>query len=84
MIRIKTPPSLAAATLRLVGVRTSRDHASGSTSSLSVSTNVADMDLVRIVASLFKVSESAVQQEIDQMKSILGTDKAALTEGAST
>ncbi|KAK0421612.1 hypothetical protein EV421DRAFT_1742084 [Armillaria borealis] len=38
------------------------------------------MDLVRIVAGLFKVSESAVQQEIDQMKSILGTDKAALTD----
>ncbi|PBK71924.1 hypothetical protein ARMSODRAFT_954745 [Armillaria solidipes] len=56
---------------------TSRDR--DSTSSLSVSTNIADMDLVRIVAGLFKVSDSAVQQEIDQMKSIC-TDKAALTD----
>ncbi|SJL11228.1 uncharacterized protein ARMOST_14631 [Armillaria ostoyae] len=37
------------------------------------------MGLVRIVAGLFKVSESAVQQEIDQMKSI-DTDKAVLTD----
>ncbi|PBK71929.1 hypothetical protein ARMSODRAFT_973471 [Armillaria solidipes] len=45
----------------------------------SLSTNVADMGLVRIVAGLFKVSESAVQQEIDQMKSI-DTDKAVLMD----
>ncbi|KAL0952399.1 hypothetical protein HGRIS_006675 [Hohenbuehelia grisea] len=45
----------------------------------SVSGNVADMQLVRIVAALFKLPEQAVQQEVDQIKSFC-TEKAALTD----
>lgn len=43
------------------------------------SVSVADMDLVRIVAALFKIPESAAQEEIDNLRGIC-TEKAALTD----
>ncbi|KAJ6478601.1 hypothetical protein C8R47DRAFT_983974 [Mycena vitilis] len=45
----------------------------------SVSGSVADMDLVRVVAALFRIPESEAQQEIDGLRSIC-TEKAALTD----
>ncbi|KAF7373517.1 hypothetical protein MSAN_00562100 [Mycena sanguinolenta] len=41
--------------------------------------NVADMDLVCVVAALFRIPESEVQKEIDGLKSVC-TAKAALTD----
>jgi hypothetical protein len=59
---------------------TSRDRDRDSWVSVAtVSSNVADMELVRVVAALFRVPESEVQKEIDGMKSIC-TEKAALTD----
>lgn len=43
---------------------TTKDHVGSPT----ISRSISDMSLVRIVARLFKVPESAVQQEVDQMK----------------
>ncbi|KAF9021669.1 hypothetical protein BDZ89DRAFT_1071208 [Hymenopellis radicata] len=43
------------------------------------STNVADMDLVRILAAVFKIPDSTAQQEIDNLKGVC-TEKAALTD----
>ncbi|KAL1739300.1 hypothetical protein HDZ31DRAFT_24188, partial [Schizophyllum fasciatum] len=44
-----------------------------------ISQSVNDMDLVRTVASVFKVPESAVQKEVDKLRSTC-TEKAALTD----
>ena len=44
-----------------------------------ISQSVGDMDLVKTVASVFKVPESAVQKEVDKLRSIC-TEKAALTD----
>ncbi|KAJ6524576.1 hypothetical protein B0H19DRAFT_972064 [Mycena capillaripes] len=45
----------------------------------SVSGSVADMELVRVVAALFRIPESEAQKEIDGLRSIC-TEKAALTD----
>jgi hypothetical protein len=45
----------------------------------TVSSNVADMELVGVVAALFRIPESEVQKEIDGLRSIC-TEKAALTD----
>ncbi|KAJ7887938.1 hypothetical protein B0H13DRAFT_2198405, partial [Mycena leptocephala] len=45
----------------------------------AVSSRVADMELVRVVASLFRIPESEVQREIDGLRRIC-TQKAALTD----
>lgn len=45
---------------------TTRDR--DSTASLVISGSVSDMALVRTVASLFKISESAVQKEVDSLR----------------
>ncbi|KAJ7054762.1 hypothetical protein C8F01DRAFT_1148844 [Mycena amicta] len=45
----------------------------------TVSANVNDMDLVRMVAALFRVPESEVQKEVDTLKGVC-TPKAALTD----
>lgn len=45
----------------------------------AVSGNVADMELVRVVAALFRIPESEVQKQIDGLRSIC-TEKAALTD----
>ncbi|TRM60034.1 hypothetical protein BD626DRAFT_549942 [Schizophyllum amplum] len=44
-----------------------------------ISASINDMDLVRTVAALFKVPESAVQKEVDKLREIC-TEKAALTD----
>ncbi|KAF9265151.1 hypothetical protein L218DRAFT_957844 [Marasmius fiardii PR-910] len=46
---------------------------------LMISGNVADMELVRIVAVLFKVSDSVAQKEVDALRTTC-TEKAALTD----
>lgn len=55
---------------------TSRDRNPGSP---VISGSVADMELVRVVAALFKVPESAVQKEVDNMRKFC-TEKAALMD----
>ncbi|KAF7307798.1 hypothetical protein MKEN_01139900 [Mycena kentingensis (nom. inval.)] len=45
----------------------------------TVSSNVADMDLVRVVAALFRIPESEAQREVDGLKGVC-TPKAALTD----
>ncbi|KAJ8074784.1 hypothetical protein PM082_019109 [Marasmius tenuissimus] len=50
-----------------------------STSSLSISGSIGDMELVRTVALLFKVSDSVVQQEVDVLRPTC-TEKAALVD----
>ncbi|KAF9074643.1 hypothetical protein BDP27DRAFT_1416051 [Rhodocollybia butyracea] len=56
---------------------TSRDR--DSVASMSISGSVSDMTLVKTVASLFKLSESSVQKEVDQLRATC-TEKAALTD----
>lgn len=56
---------------------TSRDR--DSLQSPTVSGHVGDMALVRTVAALFKIPESALQQEIDKLRQFC-TEKAALTD----
>ncbi|KAG7087446.1 hypothetical protein E1B28_013412 [Marasmius oreades] len=46
---------------------------------LMISGNVADMELVKSVAVLFKVSDSVVQKEVDALRTTC-TEKAALTD----
>ncbi|KAF8124264.1 hypothetical protein K438DRAFT_1649950 [Mycena galopus ATCC 62051] len=58
---------------------TSRDRDSWVSVVPTVSSSVADMDLVRVVAALFRIPESEAQKEIDGLKSIC-TAKAALTD----
>ncbi|TFK48247.1 hypothetical protein OE88DRAFT_562689 [Heliocybe sulcata] len=58
---------------------TSRDRDSTSLQSPTVSGNIADMALVRTVATLFKIPEPAVQQEVDTLRAIC-TEKAALQD----
>jgi len=41
-----------------------------SSSSLTISGSVSDMPLVRTVSALFKLSENAVQKEVDQMRTL--------------
>ncbi|THU97847.1 hypothetical protein K435DRAFT_828529 [Dendrothele bispora CBS 962.96] len=50
-----------------------------SSSSFTISGSVSDMPLVRSVAALFKLSENAVQKEVDQMRTLC-TEKAALND----
>ncbi|KAE9403735.1 hypothetical protein BT96DRAFT_955844 [Gymnopus androsaceus JB14] len=54
---------------------TSRDR--DSTASLVISGNISDMALVKTVASLFKISESAVQKEVDSLRATC-TEKTCL------
>ncbi|PPQ75663.1 hypothetical protein CVT26_001891 [Gymnopilus dilepis] len=46
----------------------------------SISSNVQDMHLVRVVANLFKVPESAVQAEVDKIRGTVVSEKAAMTD----
>lgn len=57
---------------------TSRDR--DSVTIPSTSTNVADMQLVKTVAVLFKVPEHAIQAEVDQLRSQIVSEKAAMTD----
>lgn len=57
--------------------RGERDHGP------TVSTSVADMPLVRIVAHLFKVPESAVQQEVDKIRWSVVSEKVSFTKSTS-
>ncbi|KAI3608687.1 c2 domain protein [Moniliophthora roreri] len=57
---------------------TSRDREPSHTS-LSISGSVSDMELVKTVANLFKVSESAIQKEVDALRHTC-SEKAAMTD----
>ncbi|KAJ3894478.1 hypothetical protein GG344DRAFT_74035 [Lentinula edodes] len=56
---------------------TSRDR--DSIASLTISGHVSDMPLVKTVAALFRLSESSVQKEVDQLRTLC-TEKAALAD----
>ncbi|EEB93611.1 hypothetical protein MPER_07703 [Moniliophthora perniciosa FA553] len=57
---------------------TSRDKEPSHTS-LSISGSVSDMELVKTVANLFKVSESAIQREVDSLRHTC-SEKAAMND----
>ncbi|KAK7039232.1 hypothetical protein VNI00_010137 [Paramarasmius palmivorus] len=57
---------------------TTRDR-EPSSSSLAISGSVADMELVKTVANLFKISDAAIQREVDSIRHIC-TEKAAMTD----
>ncbi|KIY48530.1 hypothetical protein FISHEDRAFT_43123 [Fistulina hepatica ATCC 64428] len=76
MYTAKLAPAAATAASSDSGYETSSQRDSVS---LKVSQSVADMDLVRTVVGLFHVSESAIQQEVDELRDIC-TEKAALTD----
>ncbi|KAF8064055.1 hypothetical protein FPV67DRAFT_1503362 [Lyophyllum atratum] len=57
---------------------TSRDRDSMSAPSLS--SNIADMPLVRTVAHLFKLPDHAVQKEVDHLRTQVVNEKAAMTD----
>lgn len=44
----------------------------------TISANIADMQLVRTVAHLFKLPEHAVQKEVDQLRGQVVTEKARI------
>lgn len=46
----------------------------------SISWNVADMPMVKIVAHLFKIPDSAIQNEVDRIRGQIVNEKAALTD----
>ncbi|KAJ7686809.1 hypothetical protein B0H17DRAFT_939979 [Mycena rosella] len=73
----KLAPSQSSSDSGYDSASTSRDRDSMSVP--SVSGNVADMQLVGVVAALFRIPESEVQREIDGLRSIC-TEKAALTD----
>ncbi|KAF9528741.1 hypothetical protein CPB83DRAFT_853670 [Crepidotus variabilis] len=89
--RLDTYSSKLAPTLNATSTRSSvysdsgfdsssnRDSYSGP-SQPTVSGSIVDMPLVRVVASLFKIPESAMQGEVDQIRGTLVTEKAALTD----
>ncbi|KAJ3727280.1 hypothetical protein DFJ43DRAFT_1156909 [Lentinula guzmanii] len=56
---------------------TSRDR--DSVTSLTISGNISDMVLVKTVVSLFRLSDSSVQKEVDQLRALC-TEKAALAD----
>ena len=62
----KLAPSQTSSDSGYDSASTSRDRES--TASPAISGSVADMTLVRTVAQLFKVPETAVQKEVDQMR----------------
>ncbi|KAG2005892.1 hypothetical protein CC2G_002258 [Coprinopsis cinerea AmutBmut pab1-1] len=46
----------------------------------TISWNIADMPLVKVVGQLFKIPEHAMQQEVDRIRGQIVTDKAALVD----
>ncbi|KAJ6630181.1 hypothetical protein B0H10DRAFT_1775171 [Mycena sp. CBHHK59/15] len=73
----KLAPSQSSSDSGYDSASTSRDR--DSITVPTVSGNVADMQLVRIVAALFRVPESEVQKDVEQLRTIC-TEKAALID----
>lgn len=73
----KLAPSQSSSDSGYDSASTSRDRDSMSVP--TVSGSVADMELVGVVAALFRIPESEVQKEIDGLRSTC-TEKAALTD----
>lgn len=75
MYTAKLAPSQTATDSGYDSSSTSRDR--DSTSSLTISHDIADMQLVLTVAALFRTTETALQKEVDQLKQSC-TEKVAL------
>ncbi|KAJ7270861.1 hypothetical protein C8J57DRAFT_293389 [Mycena rebaudengoi] len=73
----KLAPSQSSSDSGYDSASTSRDRDSMTVP--TVSSSVDDMDLVRVVAALFRIPDSEVQKEIDQLRQTC-TEKAALTD----
>ncbi|KAJ7153568.1 hypothetical protein C8R43DRAFT_1126845 [Mycena crocata] len=73
----KLAPSQSSSDSGYDSASTSRDRDSMSVP--TVSGNVADMQLVQVVAALFRIPDSEVQKEIDGLRGVC-TEKAALTD----
>ncbi|KAF8154152.1 cytoplasm protein [Crassisporium funariophilum] len=46
----------------------------------TISANVADMHMVKIVANLFKIPDQAIQKEVDALRGSVVSEKAAMTD----
>ncbi|KAG6841782.1 hypothetical protein C0991_006666 [Blastosporella zonata] len=71
------PPSTQTSDSGYESASTSRDRGD-SISVPAISTNIADMVLVRTVTQLFKLPEHAVQKEVDQLRGQVVTEKTCL------